>query len=152
MTRILSALALSLVSSLALAQTTGALSWFWQAPTQFTDGTAIPPTDSITYNVLIGTAGPGSESATPAQTSDRYTSAITSGAYTAGMNVCAKIIAVDSASNTIPSPPSAEFCQVYQPAMKQVKPVTGLTNVPPVAELMNRACNSAFGCLPTVSP
>jgi hypothetical protein len=122
-----------LLASVASAQTSPTLSWYWTAPTQFTDGSAIPSTDTITYNVLLGTAGPGSESATPVQSGDRYTSAATTGAYTAGMNVCVEIIAVDSAANTIPSEPSAEFCQTYEPPEKQVSPPANVTNQPPSA-------------------
>jgi hypothetical protein len=122
-----------LVSSLALAQTPPipSLTWYWTAPSQFTDGNAIPSTDTITYNVMLGTAGPGSELATANQTGDRFPSAVTSGAYTAGMKVCVQVVAVDSAANTIPSPPSVEFCQTYEPPSQQISAPINVSNKAP---------------------
>jgi hypothetical protein len=131
MKKLISLLVLVAMMPVARAQTSPSLTWYWTAPSQFTDGKAIPSTNAITYNVLLGTAGPGSELTVPNQTGDKFASAVTSGAYTAGMIVCVRIVAVDAAPNTIPSVPSVEFCQVYEPPSQQVSPVTGLNDVPP---------------------
>jgi hypothetical protein len=73
---ILTLLLISTVS--AQTPTTGSIDLAYTAPTEYTDGTAIPTGTAITYNVYMGTTA-GGESATPVQTSVRYTSAVVSG-------------------------------------------------------------------------
>jgi hypothetical protein len=109
MIRYLIALAAMLVVGVASAQTSGTVNWAYSAPTQFTDGTAIPSTATITYNLYVGTAGPGSEAAAPVQTGIRFTSAITSG-YTAGETVCGFVTSV---VNGFESPHSPEACGTF---------------------------------------
>ena len=50
--------ALSACSSRAQTAVNPAI-WSWTAPTTFADGTTIPSTDAITYNLYVGTAGKG---------------------------------------------------------------------------------------------
>lgn len=94
----------------AFAQTpSGTVNWLYTAPTQFTNGTAIPSTDTITFNLYVGTAGPGSEAATPVQTAIRFSSAVTSG-YLPGQQVCGTVTAV---VNGVESPHSPEACATF---------------------------------------
>lgn len=108
---------LILFSPHAFAQTTtgGTAKWSWTAPADFTNGMAIPSSDTITYNVYIGTAGPGSEASTPVQTGLTAVSVTTSG-YAAGQTVCGQITAVvgglesarsNEACKTFPVPPDS---------------------------------------------
>lgn len=96
---------------IASAQTTGTgtATWSWSAPTQYTDGSAIPSTTAITYNLYLGTAGPGSEAATPAQTGITALTATSSG-YSAGENVCGTLTAV---ANGQESAHSSEACKAF---------------------------------------
>ena len=110
MTRNILALAAILFCGVSFAQTTsGTVDWYYTAPTQYTDGTAIPSTVTITYNLYVGVAGPGSEAAAPVQTSIRFTSAITSG-YTPGEQVCGFVTAVIGG---VESPHSSEACGMF---------------------------------------
>jgi len=108
---ILAATAIAVLSAVALAQTasTNTSTWAWGAPTTFTDGTAIPSTSSITYNLYVGSGGPGSESSTPVQTGVTALTVTTSG-YTDGETVCGKITAV---VNGIESAKSNEACKSF---------------------------------------
>jgi len=110
MTRNLLALAALLTCGAAFGQTTaGTVDWAYTASTQFTDGTTIPSTDTVTFNLYVGTAGPGSEATAPVQTGIRYTSAVTSG-YTAGEKVCGFVTEV---VNGVESAHSSEACGVF---------------------------------------
>jgi hypothetical protein len=110
MLRNLLALAALLCCGLATAQTTsGTVDWYYTAPTQYTDGTAIPTTATITYNLYVGVAGPGSEAVAPVQTGIRFASAITSG-YTPGEQVCGFVTAVVGG---VESPHSSEACGTF---------------------------------------
>ena len=107
----LAALALvSLASCSVNAQTSNnSAAWSWTAPTTFADGTAIPSTDAITYNLYVGTAGKGSEAATPVQTGITATTVTTSG-YAPGAVVCGELTAV---VNSIESGRSNEACKTF---------------------------------------
>lgn len=108
--RLFALLTVLCVAPLAFGQTaSGTVDWVYTAPTQFTDGTAIPSTDMIAFNLYAGTAGPGSEAATPVQAGIRYLSAVTSG-YTAGENICGFVTAV---VNGVESPHSSEACATF---------------------------------------
>lgn len=95
-----------LVPALALAHS---FTEYWSAPTEYTDGTAIPAGTAITYNLYVGTAGHGSESSTPAQNAIRYLSAVYSTNLVAGEDVCATVTAV---INGVESAHSNESCSV----------------------------------------
>lgn len=104
------ALVLALAACSVGAQTTrNSATWSWTAPTTFVDGTSIPSTDAITYNLYIGTAGKGSEPATATQTGITGTSATTSG-YAAGAVVCLEATAV---VNGVESARSSEACKAF---------------------------------------
>lgn len=107
----LTALALvSLASCSVNAQTSNnAANWSWTAPTTFADGTTIPSTDAITYNLYVGTGGKGSEATTPVQTGITATTVTTSG-YAPGAVVCGELTAV---VNTIESARSNEACKTF---------------------------------------
>lgn len=92
---------------------------FWTAPTEYTDGTPIPSGTVITYNWYVGTAGPGSEPATPTQKGLPYLSALYSSNLVPGENVCAYVTAV---INGVESPHSNESCSVI-PATQPAAPV-----------------------------
>ena len=83
--------------------------WSWTAPTTFTDGTTIPSTDAITYNLYVGTAGKGSEATTPVQTGITATTVTTSG-YAAGAVVCGEVTSV---VNGVESARSNEACKTF---------------------------------------
>ena len=100
--------ALSACSSRAQTAVNPAV-WSWTAPTTFADGTAIPSTDAITYNLYVGTAGKGSEATTPVQTGITATTITTSG-YAAGAVVCGEVTAVVSG---IESARSNEACKTF---------------------------------------
>jgi hypothetical protein len=115
-----------MVASVATAQTTGTATWSYVAPTQYTDGTAIPSTATITYNLYVGVAGTGSEAPTPVQTGIRFTSAVTSG-YTSTQQVCGFVTAVVAG---IESAHSSEACQgAPVPTTKTPGAPSGLTVV-----------------------
>lgn len=83
--------------------------WTWSAPTAFTDGSPIPSTDAITYDVYVGTAGPGSESLTPVVTgvtADTWTGS----GYKPGAIVCGEVTSV---VNSIESARSNEACKSF---------------------------------------
>ena len=107
----LTALALvSLASCSVNAQTSNnSATWSWTAPTTFTDGTAIPSTDAITYNLYVGTAGKGSEATTPVQTGITATTVTTSG-YAPGAGVCGELTSV---VNGVESARSNEACKTF---------------------------------------
>ena len=107
----LAALALvSLASCSVNAQTSNnAANWSWTAPTTFADGTTIPSTDAITYNLYVGTAGKGSEGTTPVQTGITATTVTTSG-YAPGAVVCGELTAV---VNNVESARSNEACKTF---------------------------------------
>lgn len=121
----IAAFATLLLCGTALAQTSGTATWAYVAPTQYTDLTVISSTAVITYNLYVGTTGPGSEAATPVQTGIRFTSAITSG-YTATEQVCGYVTAVVAG---IESPHSLEACEASPPAAKVPGAPGGLTVV-----------------------
>ena len=100
--------ALSACSSRAQTAVNPAV-WSWTAPTTFADGTAIPSTDAITYNLYVGTAGKGSEATTPVQTGITATTVTTSG-YAAGAVVCGEVTAV---VNGVESARSNEACKTF---------------------------------------
>ena len=100
--------ALSACSSRAQTAVNPAV-WSWTAPTTFADGTTIPSTDAITYNLYVGTAGKGSEATTPVQTGITATTVTTSG-YAPGAVVCGELTAV---VNTIESARSNEACKTF---------------------------------------
>ena len=83
--------------------------WSWTAPTTFADGTTIPTSDAITYNLYVGTAGKGSEATTAVQTGITATTVTTSG-YAAGTVVCGEVTAVVSG---IESARSNEACKTF---------------------------------------
>lgn len=83
--------------------------WTWTAPSSFTDGTAIPSTDTITYNLYIGTSGKGSEPTTATQTGITAITLTTSG-YTAGESVCGEVTAI---VNGVESGRSNEACKNF---------------------------------------
>ena len=102
----------ALLAGIAGAQTPpagGSATWSWSAPTSYTDGTAIPSTVALTYNLYLGTGGPGSESSTPAQTGITALTATTSG-YAAGVTVCGNLTAV---AGGVESAHSAEACKTF---------------------------------------
>ncbi len=88
---------------------TGTATWSWTAPTSFTNGTAIPSTDVITYNIYTGTGGPGSEASTPTQAAISGLTVTTSG-YAPGQTVCGQITAV---VNGLESARSSEVCKTF---------------------------------------
>lgn len=83
--------------------------WTWTAPTAYTDGTPIPSTVTLTYNIYIGTAGKGSEPAAATQTGITGSSLTTSG-YAAGETVCGEITAVAGGEE---SARSNETCKTF---------------------------------------
>ena len=83
--------------------------WSWTAPSTFADGTTIPSTDTITYNLYVGTAGKASEATTPVQTGITATTVTTSG-YAAGAVVCGEVTAV---VNGVESARSNEACKTF---------------------------------------
>ena len=83
--------------------------WSWTAPTTFADGTTIPTSDAITYNLYVGTGGKGSEATTAVQTGITATTITTSG-YAAGTVVCGEVTAV---VNGIESGRSNEACKTF---------------------------------------
>jgi hypothetical protein len=111
-----SLLAVACICGVALAQSSSnTAQWTWGAVTTYADGTAIPSTVPVTYNLYIGTAGKGSEAATPAQSGLTSTSFATSG-YSAGETVCGEFTAVaggvegarsNEACKTFPAVPAA---------------------------------------------
>ena len=105
---IAAALVLSACSSRAQTAVNTA-DWSWTAPTTFTDGTTIPSTDAITYNLYVGTAGKASEATTPVQTGLTTTTVTTSG-YAAGTTVCGEVTAV---VNGVESARSNEACKSF---------------------------------------
>ena len=100
--------ALSACSSRAQTAVNPAV-WSWTAPTTFADGTAIPSTDAITYNLYVGTGGKGSEATAPVQTGITATTITTSG-YAAGAVVCGEVTAV---VNGVESARSNEACKTF---------------------------------------
>lgn len=119
--KITAALLIAAVAGLAIAAGTGTgtATWMWSAPTAFTDGTPIPSTDTITYNLYLGSA-PGAEAATPAQTGITALTATSTG-FSAGQEVCGNLTAV---VNGLESAHSNEACKTF-PAVPN--PPTGLT-------------------------
>ena len=115
-------LSLILFSPHAFAQTTtgGTAKWSWTALADFTNGTAIPSSDAITYNIYIGTAGPGSEASTPVQTGLTAVTVTTSG-YAAGQTVCGQVTAVVGGLESVRS---NESCKTFPVAPDSP---TGLT-------------------------
>ena len=105
---IAAALVLSACSSRAQTAVNTA-DWSWTAPTTFTDGTAIPSTDAITYSLYIGTAGKGSEASTPVQTGITALTVTTSG-YAPGAVVCGELT---STVNGVSSARSNEACKAF---------------------------------------
>ncbi len=83
--------------------------WSWTAPTTFADGTTIPSTDTITYNLYVGTAGKSSEASTPVQTGITGVTVTTSG-YAAGSTVCGEVTAVVAG---VESARSNEACKSF---------------------------------------
>lgn len=114
----LGAIAVSALIGFALAFAASApvntATWTWTAPADFTNGTAIPSSDAITYNLYLGTAGSGSEAATPALTGITADSVTTSG-YVAGTTVCGEVTAV---VNGMESAHSSEACKSFAPVPK----------------------------------
>jgi hypothetical protein len=122
MKKLLATMLFAAVSAVALAQSTtgGTATWSWGAVTQFTDGSTIPSTDAVTYNVYTGTNGPGSESATPTLKGVSTLTGTTSG-YTAGQTVYGYVTAVvngvegghsNEASKSFPAIPGTTTCTV----------------------------------------
>ena len=95
--------------TVAQTSTTDKATWSWTAPTSYTDGTPIPSTTTLTYNLYIGTAGKGSESPTPVQTGITGLTATTTG-YAAGQAVCGTLTAV---ANGQEGPHSQEACKSF---------------------------------------
>jgi hypothetical protein len=102
------------------AGASGSVIWAWSAPTTYADGTALPSGTVITYNLYVGTAGPGSEAATPVQTGISALTVTTTG-YSPGQNVCAELTAV---VNGLESVKSNEACKAFP---NPPGPPTGLT-------------------------
>lgn len=111
MRRILIALVLLAGITITVAQTsaTDKTTWTWTAPATYTDGTPIPNTVALTYNLYIGTAGKGSESAMAVQTGITGLAVTTTG-YAAGQTVCGTLTAV---ANGQEGPHSQEACKSF---------------------------------------
>lgn len=99
------------IAGLALGATApvNTITWSWNAPTAFTSGIAIPSTDTITYNLYIGTAGSLSEAATPALAGITADTVTTSG-YVSGATVCGEVTAVVNGEE---SARSVEACKQF---------------------------------------
>ena len=106
----LAALAVVALASCSVrAQTSNnSATWSWTAPTTFTDGTAIPSTDAITYDIFVGTAGHGSETAATA--SGLTATTWTGSGYKPGAVVCGTVTAI---VNGVMSSPSNEACKTF---------------------------------------
>jgi hypothetical protein len=112
--------ALVLVASPAYAQTlTNTQKVFWTAPIQYVNGTAIPSTVTITYNVYAKLAGAADARL---RTGVVGTSIITQ-LFPVGQSNCYTVTVLLNGANE--SPRSPEICGVVQAVTS--KPVTGLT-------------------------
>jgi hypothetical protein len=87
----------------------GTATWSYTAPTTYTDGSSIASGTSVTYNLYVGTAGAGSEAATPLQTGITALTVTTTG-YSAGQTVCGEVTAV---VNGVESAKSNEACKSF---------------------------------------
>ena len=115
-------LALFGIGALVVAQSaSNTVTFSWTAPTAFTDGSAIPSTDAITYNVYLGSGGPGSEATTAAVTGVSAQTWAPSTTYPGGTVVCGT---VRSVVNGVESANSNEACKTF-PAVPN--PPTGNT-------------------------
>lgn len=113
------------VSSAAFAQTQVTVDWAYVAPTQYTDGSAIPSTVMITYNLYVGINGAGSEAMIAVQTGVRYMTAVTSG-YTVGDQICGTVTAV---VNGAEGPHSLEGCTTITSGTNSVEIPAAPTNL-----------------------
>jgi hypothetical protein len=109
--------ALVLASSLAYGQTlTNAQKISWPAATQYTNGTAIPTTVAVTYNVYAKLAGAAEVKLMTGVAATSVTSAL----YPAGQSNCYTISVLLNGANE--SARSPEACGVVQ--SPSAKPVT----------------------------
>jgi hypothetical protein len=99
---------LALLVSVAYGQTpTNTQKVSWVAPTQYTDGTTIPSTVALTYNVYAKLGGAAETKIRAAITG----TSITAGAYPVGQSNCYTITVL---ANGVESARSAEACAVVQ--------------------------------------
>lgn len=95
----------ALVAGLALAQNAPTVTLTWMAPTTYTNGTAIPTTETLTYTLYEGATGVETQAATGLTgTSDIVTTGLTAGA-----SVCFELTATDVQKGTT-SAKTSEVC------------------------------------------
>ena len=88
---------------------TNSATWSWTPPTTFADGSAIPTSDAITYDIFVGTAGKGSESSGPTA-AGLTVQTWTGTGYAPGAVVCGVVTAI---VNGAMSSPSNEACKSF---------------------------------------